>query len=83
MGIHRVDEKKTMNPFRTKHTQERVSPLVEGKEKNTMKKEKNRNITPFVHLNSRFNQNTTREVLSRRRSQGQKYGRPVKETALQ
>ena len=50
-----------MYPIIGTHTEEQMSTAKERKKKDTMREETNCNITPFVQLNPRFNQNSMRQ----------------------
>ena len=51
-----TQEDQAMNPIIRTHTKEDMRVAKEGKQEDTMCKETNCNITPFVQSNSRFNQ---------------------------
>ena len=57
-----TQEDQAMNPIIRTHTKEDMRVAKEGKQEDTMCKETNCNITPFVQSNSRFNQNPMRQA---------------------
>ena len=60
--VKRTQEDQAMNPIVRTYTKENMSVAKEGKQEDTMCKETNCNITPFVQSNPRFDQNSMRQV---------------------
>ena len=60
--VKRTQEDQAMNPIVGTHTKEDMSAAKEGKQEDTMCKETNCNIIPFVQSNPRFDQNSMRQT---------------------
>ena len=60
--VKRTQENQTMNPIIRTHTEEDMSVAKEGKQEDTMCKETNCNITPFIQSNPRFDQDSMRQM---------------------
>ena len=63
-----------MYPIIGKHTEENMSLTIERKEKDTISQETNCNITSFIQLNPRFDQNSIRDAPVQTRWKAQRYG---------
>ena len=61
-GVKRTQEDQAMNPIVGTHTKENMSAAKEEKQEDTMCKETNCIITPFVQLNPWFDQNSVRQT---------------------
>ena len=60
--VKRTQEDQEMNPIVRTYTKEDMSTVKEGQQEDTMCKEINCNITPFVQSNSRFDQDSMRQM---------------------
>ena len=63
-----------MCPIVREHTEQEMSTMIERKQEDTIGKETNCNITPFIQSNSWFNQNSTREIPIQTKWKAQRYG---------